>query len=222
MHLSGNIIIQQYASSMLLLNTNYMEHLCKADSRLAKIISEIGSYSIKIRNDSFQSLVEAIIYQQLTGRAANTIYKRLLAYYDDSIPTPQKIISSSEIDLRTKVGLSRMKIEYMKDLATNIAEGRLNLNDLLSMTDEEIIARLTRVKGIGKWTVEMFLIFSLGREDVLPVTDLGLRNAMKKTYLLDELPGPNRMIEIANPWRPYRSIATWYLWKSLSNFNTIG
>ena len=85
MHLSGNIIIQQYASSMLLLNTNYMEHLCKADSRLAKIISEIGSYSIKIRNDSFQSLVEAIIYQQLTGRAANTIYKRLLAYYDDSI-----------------------------------------------------------------------------------------------------------------------------------------
>jgi DNA-3-methyladenine glycosylase II len=201
---------------------NYMEHLCNADGRLAKIITEIGSYSIKKRNDSFQSLIEGIIYQQLTGRAANTIYKRFLAYYNNLIPTPEQIISSSEIELRTQVGLSRMKITYLKDLSAHIADGRLNLHNLPMMTDEEIISQLTRVKGIGRWTAEMFLIFCLGREDVLPVSDLGLRNAMKRTYLLDELPKPDRMIEIANPWRPYRSIATWYLWKSLSNFDTIG
>ena len=115
-----------------------------------------------------------------------------------------------------------MKITYLKDLATHIVDSRLNLIDLPKMQDEEIINQLTRVKGIGRWTAEMFLIFCLARKDILPVTDLGLRNAMKRTYLLEELPKPNRMIEIANPWRPYRSIATWYLWKSLSNFNTIG
>ena len=115
-----------------------------------------------------------------------------------------------------------MKITYLKDLASHIGDNRLDLFDLPELKDEEIISQLTRVKGIGRWTAEMFLIFCLGREDVLPVTDLGLRNAMRRTYLLDELPKPNTMMEIANPWRPYRSLATWYLWKSLSNFNTIG
>ena len=152
----------------------------------------------------------------------NAIYKRFLAYYKNSIPTPEQIISSSDIELRTQVGLSRMKITYLKDLASHIGDNRLDLFDLPELKDEEIISQLTRVKGIGRWTAEMFLIFCLGREDVLPVTDLGLRNAMRRTYLLDELPKPNTMMEIANPWRPYRSIATWYMWKSLSNFNTIG
>ena len=138
------------------------------------------------------------------------------------IPTPEQIISSSELELRTQVGLSRMKIIYLKDLATHIADNRLNLFDLPGMKDEEIISQLTRVKGIGRWTAEMYLIFFLGREDVLPVTDLGLRNAMRRTYSLDELPIPNTMIQISNPWRPYRSIATWYMWKSLSNFSAIG
>jgi DNA-3-methyladenine glycosylase II len=115
-----------------------------------------------------------------------------------------------------------MKIMYLKDLATHILDNRLNLFDLPRMEDGEIISRLTRVKGIGRWTAEMYLMFFLGREDVLPVTDLGLRNAMKRIYSLDNLPTPMKMIEIANPWRPYRSVATWYLWKSLSNFNSIG
>ena len=167
-------------------------------------------------------MIEAIIYQQLNGNAANSIYNRFLTYYKNLIPTPEQIISSSDLELRTQVGLSRMKISYLKDSATHIVDGRLNLIDLPKMQDEEIISQLTRVKGIGRWTAEMFLIFCLARKDILPVTDLGLRNAMKRTYLLDELPKPNKMMEIANPWRPYRSIATWYLWKSLSNFNTIG
>jgi DNA-3-methyladenine glycosylase II len=199
-----------------------VEYLCYADKRLAKIIAETGRFSLKIKKDSFLALIEAIIYQQLNGSAANSIYNKFLTYYNNRIPTPEQIISSSDLELRTQVGLSRMKITYLKDLATHIVDSRLNLIDLPKMQDEEIINQLTRVKGIGRWTAEMFLIFCLARKDILPVTDLGLRNAMKRTYLLEELPKPNRMIEIANPWRPYRSIATWYLWKSLSNFNTIG
>jgi len=167
-------------------------------------------------------LVEAIIYQQLNGSAANSIYNRFLTYYENQISTPEQIISSSDLELSTQVGLSRMKITYLKDLATHVVDSRLNLFDLPEMQDEEIISRLTRVRSIGRWTAEMFLIFCLARKDILLVTDLGLRNAIKRTYLLDELPNPDMMIEIANPWKPYRSIATWYLWKSLSKFNTIG
>jgi DNA-3-methyladenine glycosylase II len=214
--------MQQETHDYSYLHTDYIDHLCNSDDRLAKIIAAIGSYSIKKKNDSFQALIEAIIYQQLNGRAANTICRRFYAYYENLIPTPQQIISSSDIELRTQVGLSRMKIIYLKDLATHIADNRLNLFDLPGMKDEQIISQLTRVKDIGRWTAEMYLIFFLGREDVLPVTDLGLRNAMRRTYSLDELPIPNTMIQIANPWRPYRSIATWYMWKSLSNFSTIG
>lgn len=198
------------------MNTNYSEHLCSVDQRLAEIIRTVGSYSIKIRNDPYLSLIEAIIYQQLTGSAASTIYNRFLGYYNSPIPKPEQILSSSETDLRAKVGLSRMKIAYLKDLAAHIADGRLILNNLPLMTDEEVISQLTKVKGIGRWTAEMFLMFCLRREDILPVTDLGLRTAMKRIYLLNELPNPNEMMEIATPWRPYRSIATWYLWKSLS------
>jgi DNA-3-methyladenine glycosylase II len=198
-----------------------VDYLCYADKRLAKIITETGRFSLRIKKDSFQALIEAIIYQQLNGSAANSIYNRFLTYYKNQILTPEQIISSSDLELRTKVGLSRMKIIYLKDLAAHIVDNRLNLIDLPEMQDEEIISQLTKVKGIGRWTAEMFLIFCLARKDILPVTDLGLRTAMKRTYLLEELPKPNRMIEIANPWRPYRSIATWYLWKSLSNFNTI-
>ena len=204
------------------MDTYYIKHLCSADQHLAKIIKHVGGYSIKIRNDSYLSLIEAIIYQQLTGKAASTIYGRFLKYFDGTVPGPQQILSSPEVDLQAKIGLSRMKIAYLKDLAAHVADGRLNLNNLPAMTDEDVITQLTKVKGVGRWTAEMFLIFCLGREDVLPVTDLGLRNAMKRTYLLDELPKPNTMIEIANPWRPYRTIATWYMWKSSSNFNTIG
>ncbi len=204
------------------MNTDYAKYLSRSDQHLAKIIKNVGSYSIKKRSDSYLSLIEAIIYQQLSGKAASTIHSRFLKYFDGYIPEPYQILSSSEVELRAKVGLSRMKVAYLKDLAAHIADGRLNLNNLPAMTDEDVITQLTKVKGIGRWTAEMFLIFCLGREDVLPVTDLGLRNAMKRTYLLDELPKPDKMIEIASTWRPYRSIATWYMWKSLSNFNAIG
>jgi DNA-3-methyladenine glycosylase II len=202
-------------------NIDAIQYLCKVDSNLEKIIKIVGKYSINIRNDPFQSLVESIIYQQLAGKAANAIYNRFINYYKNKQITPTLILNSPNDNLK-KVGLSNRKIDYLKDLALHVYDGRINLEELPKMNDEEIINKLVNVKGIGRWTSEMFLIFSLGRQDILPVTDLGVRKAIQKTYSLSELPQPNIMMEIAKPWRPYRSIATWYLWKSLSNFNTIG
>lgn len=202
-------------------NVDAIQYLCKVDSNLEKIIKIVGKYSINIRNDPFQSLVESIIYQQLAGKAANAIYNRFINYYNNKQITPTLILNSHNDNLK-KVGLSNRKIDYLKDLALHVYDGRINLEELPKMNDEEIINKLVNVKGIGRWTSEMFLIFSLGRQDILPVTDLGVRKAIQKVYSLSELPKPNIMMEIAKPWRPYRSIATWYLWKSLSNFNTIG
>jgi DNA-3-methyladenine glycosylase II len=202
-------------------NIDAIQYLCKADSNLKKIIKLVGKYSIKIRNDPFQSLVESIIYQQLAGGAANAIYNRFINYYNNKQVTPTRILNSPNVNLK-KVGLSSRKIDYLKDLASHVYDDRINLEELPKMNDEQIINKLVNVKGIGRWTSEMFLIFSLGRQDVLPVTDLGVRKAIQKVYSLSELPKPNTIREIAKPWRPYRSIATWYLWKSLSNFNSIG
>jgi DNA-3-methyladenine glycosylase II len=202
-------------------NIDAVQYLCKVDSNLERIIKIVGKYSINIRNDPFQSLVESIIYQQLAGKAANAIYNRFINYYNNKQITPTLILNSPNDNLK-KVGLSNRKIDYLKDLALHVYDGRINLEELPKMNDEEIINKLINVKGIGRWTSEMFLIFSLGRQDILPVTDLGVRKAIQKVYSLSELPKPNIMMEIAKPWRPYRSIATWYLWKSLSNFNTIG
>ena len=202
-------------------NIDAVQYLCKVDSNLEKIIKIVGKYSINIRNDPFQSLVESIIYQQLAGKAATAIYNRFINYYNNKQITPTLILNSPNDNLK-KVGLSNRKIDYLKDLALHVYDGRINLEELPKMNDEEIINKLVNVKGIGRWTSEMFLIFSLGRQDILPVTDLGVRKAIQKVYSLSELPKPNIMMEIAKPWRPYRSIATWYLWKFLSNFNTIG
>jgi DNA-3-methyladenine glycosylase II len=202
-------------------NIDAVQYLCKVDSNLERIIKIVGKYYINIRNDPFQSLVESVIYQQLAGKAANAIYNRFINYYNNKQITPTLILNSPNDNLK-KVGLSNRKIDYLKDLALHVYDGRINLEELPKMNDDEIINKLVNVKGIGRWTSEMFLIFSLGRQDILPVTDLGVRKAIQKIYSLSELPKPNIMMEIAKPWRPYRSIATWYLWKSLSNFNTIG
>jgi DNA-3-methyladenine glycosylase II len=199
-----------------------IKYLSSVDAKLAGVIKAIGQYSIKVRNNAFQSLVESIIFQQLAGTAAMVIYGRFIKYYNDTLPTHIQILSTPDTELKSKVGLSSKKIEYLKDLSYNIEDGRLNLDILPSMTDEEVISTLQQVKGIGRWTADMFLIFCLGRHDVLPVTDLAIRKAMQKLYSLPELPKPATMLAIAQPWKPYRSIATWYLWKSLSKFTSIG
>ena len=197
-----------------------LEHLAVADARLAVIIKSVGAYEIKIQKDPFRSLVEAIIYQQLAGSAADAIYGRFVKIYG-RFPRPAQLLATQDSKLRA-AGLSGRKSEYLKDLAAKVTDGRLKLAQLPKLPDEQVIEQLVQVKGIGRWTAEMFLIFCLGRRDVLPMGDLGLRKAMQKTYSLAELPTPESMRDIAQPWKPYCSIATWYMWKSLEKFKGIG
>jgi DNA-3-methyladenine glycosylase II len=199
-----------------------VKYLSEADPQLAGVIKTVGKYSIKIRTNAFQSLVESIIYQQLAGSAANIIYTRFIKHYNNVLPKPMQIISTSDIELKSKIGLSSNKVRYLKDLSTKVEQGKINLELLSTMSDEEVIAELTLVKGIGRWTAEMFLIFCLERPDILPVTDLGIRKAVHKLYSLPELPKPAELLAISQPWRPHRTVASWYLWKSLSKFDSIG
>jgi DNA-3-methyladenine glycosylase II len=203
-------------------STDPVKYLSRVDPLLNKVIEAVGKYSIKFRHDPFQSLLESIIYQQLASAVASIIYKRFIKYYNGVLPLPSQILSTPDAILKIKVGLSSKKIEYLKDLSIRIADHRLDLNLLYTMTDEDIINQLTEVKGIGRWTAEMFLIFCLGRPDVLPVGDLGIRKAIQRVYSLPELPTPSTILAISHPWKPYRSVATWYLWKSMSKFNSIG
>jgi DNA-3-methyladenine glycosylase II len=186
------------------------------------LIKSIGKYSIELHRDPFESLLKSIIYQQLSGKSANAIFKRFLDYYDGKVPKPDQIIETPDELFRTKIGLSYKKIEYIKDLSSRISTKTLDLSLLSALSDEEIIAELIKVKGIGRWTAEMFLIFTLGRQDVMPLGDLGVKKAIQKLYNLSYMPDSQYISKISSSWRPYRSIATWYLWKSLSNFDNIG
>lgn len=160
-----------------------LQHLASADPSLAKVILAVGECTIKVGGEPFQSLVESIIYQQLAGKAADAIYNRFINLYGGRFPSPELLLSKSDADFRS-CGLSGRKTAYIKDLAMHVIEGKLVLDKLPSLTDEQVIQQLTVVRGIGRWTAEMFLIFCLGRPDILPVQDLGLRRAIQKTYSL--------------------------------------
>lgn len=191
-------------------------HLSGADPVLARIIEQVGGYRPAMRPERFPSLTRAIIFQQLAGRAALAIMKRFVALYPGrKFPTPQQVLDTPITRLR-KAGLSTAKARYIKELAAAVAEGRLNFRRFPKMQDEEIIEELTQVPGIGRWTAEMFLMFNLGRPDVLPVGDLGFRNAVMKAYELKEHPSAKEIHAIAENWRPHRSAAVWYLWQSLN------
>jgi DNA-3-methyladenine glycosylase II len=205
----------------VLVASKALKHLSRRDPKLRAIIKSVGNYSIELRPEPFRSLVEAIIYQQLAGRAADTIYGRFLKIYHGRFPLPKRILATGVEDFRA-AGLSRQKIAYIMDLATHVSDKRLRLDQLAEMTDAKVVEQLVQVKGIGRWTADMFLIFCLGRLDILPVGDLGLRRAMMITYGLPELPLPAKMTEIASAWKPYSSVATWYMWKSLEKFKGIG
>jgi DNA-3-methyladenine glycosylase II len=165
--------------------------------------------------DPFKALVRAIISQQLSTRAAATIAARFDALFDGH-PTPSTVVATSDERLRA-CGLSSQKLAYIRDLCVHIEDGSLPLDALDRMSDEDVIDALTRVKGIGRWTAEMFLMFRLHRPDVLPVGDLGIVKAIQKAYGLRKVPTADRMVRIGEPWRPYRSVACWYLWASLHN-----
>ena len=165
--------------------------------------------------DPFKALAHAIVSQQLSTKAAATIARRFDALFEDA-PVPARVATVSDPQLRA-VGLSRQKIGYLRDLCARIESGSLPLQSLEVLPDDDVIDLLTRVKGIGRWTAEMFLMFRLHRPDVLPVGDLGIVTAVQRAYGLRKAPDPKRLMKIGEPWRPYRSVACWYLWASLDN-----
>lgn len=193
----------------------------KKDPDLYPIICKVGKFQIKITKNHYQSLVEAIITQQLSGAAAKSIIRKFRAIYGSRFPKPIDVIKTRNLELQ-RSGLSKMKINYIKDLSKKIESKEINLRKLCKMNDEDIIQQLIQIKGIGRWTAEMFLIFSLGRLDVLPVGDLGLKKGIAHAFSLDELPEISKIQALAQQWKPYRTVATWYLWKSLQKFDTIG
>jgi DNA-3-methyladenine glycosylase II len=193
-----------------------INHLKKADPVMAAIISKAGPYRMQYREPVFQTLVRSIVYQQLSGKAALTIFNRLATAAKVNPMTPEAILKLRPQKMRI-LGLSKQKIVYIRELARLTRDGNIQFERLPDMEDAAIIEMLTRVKGVGVWTVQMFLMFALQRPNVLPVGDLGVRAAMKKAYGLPELPKPQEMERIAAAWHPYRSIASWYLWRSLEN-----
>jgi DNA-3-methyladenine glycosylase II len=195
-----------------------IHHLSQRDKKLAKLISKIGPMKLELdsKMNPFQSLVQAIVYQQLHGKAAATIFKRVKALFPRRrFPKPEDFLSTSLAKLRS-AGLSEAKAKAIQDLSKKTLEGTIPpLKKILKLSDEEIIQRLTQVKGVGPWTVEMLLIFKLGRPNVLPSTDFAIRKAISLLYSLKEMPTPKKVLEIGEIWKPYRTTASWYLWRSL-------
>jgi DNA-3-methyladenine glycosylase II len=191
-------------------------HLSAADPVLAAIIQRVGPYRLELREPGFGTLVRSIIYQQLSGRVASTILERFRAAMPDGQLTPEGVVTLSTAQMRA-IGLSGQKSAYLRDLAEKTLSGEVDFPSLPTLPDAEVIEHLTRVKGVGVWTAHMFLMFALGRPDVLPTGDLGVRAAMKKAYRMRALPKPERMEKIARRWRPWCSVASWYLWRSLEN-----
>lgn len=182
------------------------------------VIDEVGSIEDFFAGrpaDHYGTLVRSIVGQQLSTRAAASIYARLLERFGGQAPTPEEVLSDDPDELRAAAGLSHAKVRYLRSLAEHVLDGSLELDRLPDLPDDEVIAELTAVKGIGVWSAHMFLMFHLHRPDVLPVGDLGIRRAVKLRYGLDELPTPAELTQIAEPWRPHRTLACIYLWRSL-------
>jgi DNA-3-methyladenine glycosylase II len=197
-------------------------HLRSGDPVLAKLIDEAGLLGNAregraARDDHYGALVRAIVGQQLSVLAARAIYGRLIDRFGERPPTPAEILADDPEELKAAAGLSRAKVSYLRSLAEHVISGELELTRLDELGDDDVIAELTAVKGLGMWSAQMFLMFQLGRPDVLPVGDLGIRRAIERAYGLDALPEAAAMEEIAEPWRPYRTLACRYLWRSLQN-----
>jgi len=191
-------------------------HLARRDPVIRDLMRTHGRCGLADaqHGEPFGALMKAIVSQQLSTKAAHTIFTRLMALFD-GVPTPQALAALTDAQLRG-VGLSGQKLRYMRDLGGKVQDGSLPLHALDAMTDEDVIVALTQVKGIGRWTAEMFLMFRLHRPDVLPVDDLGIVKAVQKAYGLRKTPSADRLNRIGDAWRPYRSVACWYLWRSLN------
>jgi DNA-3-methyladenine glycosylase II len=193
-------------------------HLAKNDALLARLIAAHGPFTPRPHSDYYWELVDSIISQQLSVKAARTIEQRFLALFGGSIPSANQLLQTTVDELRA-VGMSRAKASYVLDLARHVANGQLQIDTLPKLSNADVIKELVAVKGIGEWTAHMFLIFALGRLDVLPVGDLGIRSGIQKLYGLDHLPTPTEVTAHAEQhhWHPYESVASWYIWQALDN-----
>ncbi len=198
--------------------------LAAADPAMAALIERIGKIDLETRlrrrseerpADAYGALLRAIVGQQLSTKAARTIYGRVCDLFGGTTPSPEQLLEASEADLRA-CGLSGRKVEYIRDLAAHVLSGELELERLGELSDEQAIEEIVAVRGLGQWTAEMFLLFHLERPDVLSGGDLGIRKAIQIEYGLDEMPAPQQVLEIGEPWRPHRSLASLYLWESLA------
>ena len=193
-----------------------LAHL-NSDPVLASVIASVGEFQPWPPSaNPFRALSRSVIFQQLSGKAAGTIFNRFIGLWDlegDAFPKPAQVLAASDEELRG-VGLSRQKAASVRSLAEHFATGELSVEHFHEWDDEEIIAHLTRVRGVGRWTAEMFLMFHLGRPDVLPVNDVGINRAMMRQYGLEAMPKPPEVLRIGEAWRPWATVACWYLWRS--------
>ena len=190
-----------------------LRHLSHADKRIEKLIDKFGPPNFNLMNNYYESLIRSIVYQQLSGKAASIIYERFLdLFVFDIYPEPKDILAVSNETLRSS-GLSYQKVNYIRDLSEKWQDGTMNLTDIDSMTDEEISSELIKVKGIGQWTADMFLMFTLGRPDVFPFGDLGIQKGVMILTNMNRLPTQKEMERKTKKWQPYRTVAAWYLWK---------
>ena len=190
-----------------------LKDLSNADQRMGKLIEKFGPPNFNLMNNYYESLVRSIVYQQLSGKAASIIYERFLdLFVFDIYPEPKDILAVSIETLRSS-GLSYQKVNYIRDLSEKWQDGTMNLTDIDSMTDEEISSELIKVKGIGQWTADMFLMFTLGRPDVFPFGDLGIQKGVMILTNMNRLPTQKEMERKTKKWQPYRTVAAWYLWK---------
>lgn len=189
-------------------------HLRRVDLRLARVIDQVGPCTLRPRGRIYDSLFRSVLYQQLAGSAAAAIERRVCAAFGGRLPSAADFLRAQGAPL-LQAGLSRRKLSYLRDLASAFAAGRLRPQALARLGDDDLVRAVTTVRGVGEWTAHMLLIFSLGRPDVLPVGDYGVRKGMQRLYRLRRLPEPRTMERIAAPWRPYRSIGSWYIWRSI-------
>ena len=191
-------------------------HLKETDPALARVIEQVGPCTFEARSEGthFGALLRSIVYQQLSGKAAATIHSRFLSLYGGREPTPGELLATPEETLRS-VGLSRQKLGYMHDLAAHVERGDLPVDSLHELDDAALTASLVRVKGIGRWTAQMFMMFRLGRPNVLPDLDLGIQKGIQRAYGLREMPKPKDVLRIGEAWKPYASVASWYMWRVL-------
>jgi DNA-3-methyladenine glycosylase II len=215
---ANRIAIPSFRTRRLQVLAEAVAHLHTADATLSDLIHRVGDFTLKVHRDRFALLVRSILSQQISTKAARSIRLKLEAQLNGSGLTAQAIAALPESALRV-AGLSAQKTAYLYDLSAHVLDGRLELDRLHKMPDDEVIAELVAVKGIGTWTAQMFLMFGLGRLDVFPVDDLGLRTAIRELYRLPDTADKHRYLRVAEPWRPYSTIASWYVWR-LSDLKT--